>query len=628
MLKKMLPIFLVLIFSSFAATWIQSTDSDFSLGEFTSTEVNGTRTDAKVQLTAATSTEYGSKLLVEGTNSFNLSNNAYVYSLRFTATSSITVTNVHLILFKTGTIPDYALEVVANNTGDLPTGTSLTTVTITDATPGISGTVAWKSLALPSGVLLSAGSVYHIKVSLLSGTADGSNYLRVYGTTPQIGIVHTYSVSSTPVTTKNTYTDGYLSQVQYTTSWSDRHLQPTFLLEGSDVSVPTTYTMMGSPYYTYSQSLQIYSNRFFGAKIFNTNRTIKEVSFRVRSISLAPPPADHLYVTLANVTDAVDIETVKLVDRTNISTIFAWYTVSFSSPHTLDASKVYRLYLKSPGSTNTGYYIPHRVQGLTPGYTEQNNLTFDGTDVVYTENTGASWVENVDSYDIIFSTKDSTYATTGIYSSSVFDAGASALFNTISFLPADQSAGTSIKLQVASCNSDSGPWNFHGPDATTTTYYTISSGENINSEHSAKRFLRYKAYLDSSSALVTPYLESVSVSYALRQMPGTELQTVCYPSPFAPSKGSLTSTYILNKDSNVTVKIYSLIGGLVRSYTYAAGSEGGKGVAGGYNNKIEWDGRNGDGMTVGNGVYIIRINAEPSDGSEAVVETKKVMVVK
>jgi hypothetical protein len=540
----------------------------------------------------------------------------------------MTITNVHLILYKLGTIPDYAVEIVTNATGNLPTGTSLSAVTITDATPGISGTVAWKSLALPSGVLLSAGGVYHIKISRISGTADASNYLRVYGTTPQAGIINSYSVSATSVTTKNTQNDGYINQVQYTTSWSDRNLQPTFILEGSDAAVPTTYTMMGSPYYTYSASLYIYSNRFFGARISNTSRTIKEVSFRLRSISIAPPPEDHVYVTLANVTDGVDIETVKLVDKSNISTVFAWYTVSFNAPHALDASKVYRLYLKSPNSTNTGYYIPHRVQGLTAGYTEQNNLTFDGTDVIYTENTGASWVENVGSYDILFSTKDSTYASTGVYISSVFDAGAPALFSSISFLPASQSAGTTLKIQIASGNSDSGPWVFHGPDATGTTYYTVSAGESINSEHSAKRYLRYMVYLDSSSVLVTPYLESVAITYAARQMPGTELQSVCYPSPFAPSKGSLTSAYILNKDSNVTVKIYSLTGGLVRSFAYTAGSEGGKGVTGGYNNKIEWDGKNGDGMTVGNGVYIIRINAEPADGSGSVVETKKVMVVK
>jgi flagellar hook assembly protein FlgD len=90
----------------------------------------------------------------------------------------------------------------------------------------------------------------------------------------------------------------------------------------------------------------------------------------------------------------------------------------------------------------------------------------------------------------------------------------------------------------------------------------------------------------------------------------------------------LSINYLLEKDSTVSINIYTLLGDLVKKMSYASGTEGGRGASGGYNNKISWDGRNDDGMTVGNGVYILRIRAEPSDGSEALSETKKVMVVK
>ena len=626
MLKIFLLTSTVFCLSIFASTWTQTTESDFSLGEFNSAEVSGTRADAKVQLAAASSTEFGSKLIVEGPSNLALTTSTMQYSVRFTATTSISVSAIHVCVSKAGTMPDYRLEIVANAAGDLPTGTSLTSVTISNADVAAAG---WKTKALASAVNLVSGNVYHLKVSHVSGTINGGNNMTINGTTPLMNISYTNTTSSSITNTANT--DNYLTQMQSLTggaSWTDRAAQPMFIIEGVDPDDPTKAILLGSSYSTFNNLQQIYSNRYFGERISNSAITIKEISFRVKANIMSPTPDDHLYVTLLNVTDGVDVETVKLVDKSNITTVFTWYTASFSSPHTLDASKVYRLYLKSPNSTNVRYYLPCRVEGFATAYTKADKVSFGSDDFIYTENTGSSWVENVNRYDILFSTKDSTYSVTGDFSSSVFDAGSTALFNTISFLPGSQAAGTTLKIQAASSNSESGPWTYHGPDATTATYYTVSAGEALNAEHSAKRYFRYKAFLDSSSALVTPYLESVSVSYSLRQMPGTDLQTVCYPSPFSPSKGILTCIYILSKDSNVTVKIYSITGSLVKTMSFASGTEGGKGISGGYNNKVEWDGKNGDGMTVGNGVYIMRFTAEPADGSGSLIETKKIMVAK
>lgn len=104
--------------------------------------------------------------------------------------------------------------------------------------------------------------------------------------------------------------------------------------------------------------------------------------------------------------------------------------------------------------------------------------------------------------------------------------------------------------------------------------------------------------------------------------------TVNYPNPFAAGTESTTIAYTLTKDSEVTIRIFNLIGDLVRKLEFAAGSEGGKGAENGYTNRISWNGRNADGMIVANGTYICRIIAEASDGSGTFKEIRKIAVIK
>ena len=90
-----------------------------------------------------------------------------------------------------------------------------------------------------------------------------------------------------------------------------------------------------------------------------------------------------------------------------------------------------------------------------------------------------------------------------------------------------------------------------------------------------------------------------------------------YPSPFSPHKpnkngelGALIQ-YSLWADADVKILIYDLFGNLVRKLNYSAGSNGGQ-VA---QNQITWDGRNGEGIIVANGGYILQIIAKDQNGN-------------
>jgi outer membrane protein assembly factor BamB len=84
------------------------------------------------------------------------------------------------------------------------------------------------------------------------------------------------------------------------------------------------------------------------------------------------------------------------------------------------------------------------------------------------------------------------FSESGTFESGVIDLGGQASLLTLNFtstLP----AGTSLKIQLASSDSSSGPWSYVGPDGTSASYFT-TSGQSIPSVLSGKRYLRYKVY--------------------------------------------------------------------------------------------------------------------------------------
>lgn len=81
---------------------------------------------------------------------------------------------------------------------------------------------------------------------------------------------------------------------------------------------------------------------------------------------------------------------------------------------------------------------------------------------------------------------------------------------------------------------------------------------------------------------------------------GLAASLVAYPNPFSPPLEKIQIAYRLSAASEVELKIYTLTGELVMEKTYASGF----GV-----NQIEWDGTNGRGEAVKNGVYLAVIRS-------------------
>ena len=89
-----------------------------------------------------------------------------------------------------------------------------------------------------------------------------------------------------------------------------------------------------------------------------------------------------------------------------------------------------------------------------------------------------------------------------------------------------------------------------------------------------------------------------------------------YPNPFNPRTQRTKITFFCPPgDTTVTIKIYTLTGKLVRSITQS-------GLLAGQGNEVEWDGRNGKGQVVRNGVYVavLQLNSQKAIVKIAVVK--------
>lgn len=89
-----------------------------------------------------------------------------------------------------------------------------------------------------------------------------------------------------------------------------------------------------------------------------------------------------------------------------------------------------------------------------------------------------------------------------------------------------------------------------------------------------------------------------------------------YPNPFAAGRELTTITYFLEEQSTISLKLYTLWGAPVRTLLENQAR------APGFYEDVIWDGRNGDGHTVNNGVYYLRLEIRGVSGKKTALMRK------
>ena len=81
-----------------------------------------------------------------------------------------------------------------------------------------------------------------------------------------------------------------------------------------------------------------------------------------------------------------------------------------------------------------------------------------------------------------------------------------------------------------------------------------------------------------------------------------------------------TFTYVLSRPAEVNIRVYTLSGRLVQYL------DGVSGLAG--YNQVAWNGLDGDGHMLANGVYLYKIIARTLDGSQSAEALGKLSIVR
>lgn len=110
-----------------------------------------------------------------------------------------------------------------------------------------------------------------------------------------------------------------------------------------------------------------------------------------------------------------------------------------------------------------------------------------------------------------------SFSSSGTLESSTIDVGSPSNFYNIVLEPTDQPIETganSVRLQLATNKklTATTTWDYKGPDGTSATYYTPSASV-ISDVHNEDRYVRYKVFLSTESAISTPNISDISFTF-------------------------------------------------------------------------------------------------------------------
>jgi len=246
-----------------------------------------------------------------------------------------------------------------------------------------------------------------------------------------------------------------------------------------------------------------------------------------------------------------------------------YYTATFASPVALTGGTMYA-FIIHPNVNPTGTYAltrsgadvysgGTRLSGSSSGTVWSSPLTSTQT----TDAGFRVWMgQNLTAGNLISSVKDANPS-----------AGKTAIWGTLSW-NATTPANTAINFQVAGSNSPNGPFNFVGPDGTAGTFFTTSPVS--LSQFYNFRYLRYKAFLSTTDANVTPSLNDATICFNVVDCSGTTATIT--PTPAAVCSNSTGNT--ASGPAGMTSYAWGITNGTItsatntQSVTYTAGASG------------------------------------------------------
>jgi hypothetical protein len=187
-----------------------------------------------------------------------------------------------------------------------------------------------------------------------------------------------------------------------------------------------------------------------------------------------------------------------------------YFSATFATPATVTAGTQYAVVMHPQSNPSAGVYA------YVCSCTTSTNPYTSGSRVT-SANSGGTWTADVTAggRDLGFAVFiGSGFAPSGNLVSSNRDANPSASdtvhWTTLSWTATTPAASTTLQFQAAASNTSTGPFNFVGPDGTTSTFFT--SGDSL-SQFDGNRYLEYKALFTSSDITQTATLQDVTACF-------------------------------------------------------------------------------------------------------------------
>ena len=235
----------------------------------------------------------------------------------------------------------------------------------------------------------------------------------------------------------------------------------------------------------------------------------------------------------------------------------AYYTATFSPAFAVTAGTQYAFAIRPTANPSPGTYALTRSGTSTAGAD-----VYAGGTRVAGATSGTVWsipltggVSTDSGFKVYI---NSGYSASGNLISSLKDANPAAGYapswTTLSWNAATP-ANTSLRFQAAASNSVSGPFNFVGPDGTAGTFFT-TSGASL-SQFNGNRYLKYRAFLATTSSTATPTLNDATVCFVDLGPPDLSVTksdggasvspggTVAYTLSYAAASGGQTATGVV-----------------------------------------------------------------------------------
>jgi hypothetical protein len=190
-----------------------------------------------------------------------------------------------------------------------------------------------------------------------------------------------------------------------------------------------------------------------------------------------------------------------------------YYSANFATPLTVTAGITYAVIMRPVSDPSAGNYAylcscspdtnPYtngrRVTSSNSGSSWAADGTAGGRDLGFKVYVKANYPAP-SSANIVSSIKDASPLITN-----------TARWTTLSWT-ATTPTSTTVQFQAAGSNSSIGPFDFVGPDGTSSTFFTLT-GSSL-SQFDGFRYLKYQTYLSTTNTLTTPMLSDVTVCYS------------------------------------------------------------------------------------------------------------------